>query len=319
MTPRESGDGFGTACAAACGRRRRRRRRGSACRPQPARPSGGDEQRHARSDRRARCWPCASPSRPSHSCPLAPSPIRPAPPLRQGARSGRRPRSVYSSPCAVFSMRISVCTALLWPTGSTMMPPSRSWSISSRGVSSAAAVTMIRSKGACSGSPSEPSPCTTVMLCSAEPLEQLLGPPRQPPVPLDGVDPPGQPGEDRRLVARAGADLEHLAAPGHLERLGHQPDHGRLADGLAAGDRQRRVLEGALLEDALEEVGARGLPPSPSAPRRWSRPRERSVKTNCICCSAGSMPRASPYPSACASGAMRSWAVRSAISGVTVM
>ena len=48
-------------------------------------------------------------------------------------------------------------------------------------------------------------------------------------------------------------------------------------------------------------------------------PRERRVKTNCICCSAGCMPRPSPYPSACASGAMRSCAVRSATSGVTVM
>ena len=91
-----------------------------------------------------------------------------------------------------------------------------------------------------------------------EPLEELAGAAGEAAMALDGVDPAGEAGEDRRLVAGAGADLEHLAALGHLERLGHQPDHGGLADGLAAGDRQRRVLVGALLEDAFEELGARG-------------------------------------------------------------
>ena len=41
------------------------------------------------------------------------------------------------------------------------MPPSASWPISASGIVSAAAVTMMRSKGARSGIPENPSPATT--------------------------------------------------------------------------------------------------------------------------------------------------------------
>ena len=93
----------------------------------------------------------------------------------------------------------------------------------------------------------------------AELLEELAGAAGEAAVALDGVDAAGEAGEDRRLVAGAGADLEHLRAAGDVEGLGHQADDGGLADRLAAGDGERRVLVGALLEDAFEEFAARGL------------------------------------------------------------
>ena len=58
---------------------------------------------------------------------------------------------------------------------------------------------------------------------------------------LDGVDPPRQAGEDRRLVAGAGADLEHAVLFADVERGGHHADDHRCADGLAAVDRQSLV------------------------------------------------------------------------------
>ena len=164
MTPRESGARFGTASPRPARRRRRSRRQGflqSAAagerRAQP--PATRGIAAVPRLRRRSLAWLMAS----SHSCPV--SPIRPAPRLRQGARTGRRRGRCSRGRGAVLTMRISVCTAFDCPTGSTMMPSTRSWSISTCGGSSAAAVTMMRSKGACSGRPSEPSPWTTVMLC----------------------------------------------------------------------------------------------------------------------------------------------------------
>src|SRR5262249_1292895 len=48
-----------------------------------------------------------------------------------------------------------------FPTGMTMRPPGASWSSSGCGMRSGAAVTMIASKGACSGQPRYPSPSRT--------------------------------------------------------------------------------------------------------------------------------------------------------------
>jgi hypothetical protein len=69
----------------------------------------------------------------------------------------------------------------------------------------------MRSKGACSGSPNEPSAASAVMLVrsSRSKTPRLV---HQPPVTLDRVDAAREPAQDRRLVARAGADLEHLVA-----------------------------------------------------------------------------------------------------------
>ena len=48
--------------------------------------------------------------------------------------------------------------------------------------------------------------------------------------------------EDRRLVARAGADVQHALPPGQRERLADPRDHVRLRDRLPLADRERRVV-----------------------------------------------------------------------------
>src|SRR5262249_39088650 len=71
------------------------------------------------------------------------------------------------------------------------------------------------------------------------------------------IDPARQPREHCRLIARAGADLEHLVARRQLECLGHHGDDLRLAYGLALADRQRLVLIGLVVEGLRHEVLAR--------------------------------------------------------------
>src|SRR5215472_6125927 len=89
---------------------------------------------------------------------------------------------------------------------------------------------------------------------TGEALLRLL---EQRPVALDGVDPPRQPREHRRLIAGARADLEHLVARRHIECLGHQSDDLRLADGLALADGQRLVLVGLVVEGLGHKILAR--------------------------------------------------------------
>ena len=69
----------------------------------------------------------------------------------------------------------------------------------------------------------------------------------------------GQMRQNRGLVARAGADLEHVMVGSICERLGHRGDHIGLADGLAAGDRQRLIGIGDVGLAVLDEVLARHL------------------------------------------------------------
>src|SRR6516162_2384577 len=121
-----------------------------------------------------------------------------------------------------------------------MMPPTPSCASKVSGNSAAAAVMMIRSKGACAGDRGD-----VVNPESGEALLRLL---QQRPVALDGVDPPRQAREHRRLIAGARADLEHLVTRRHLECLGHQGDDLRLADGLALADGQRLILVGLVVE-----------------------------------------------------------------------
>ena len=59
-------------------------------------------------------------------------------------------------------------------------------------------------------------------------------------VALDAPHVRGEPGEQRGVVARAGADVEHPLAAVELEQLAHARDHERLGDRLARADRQRR-------------------------------------------------------------------------------
>ena len=144
------------------------------------------------------------------------------------------------------------------PTGMTRRPPAASCSSSASGTFGPPAATTIASYGACSGQPSVPSPWQHRDVREAE-LRQAARPRRvgQLLVPLDGVDLARDPAEDRRGVARAGADLEHAIAGPERERRGHQRDDVRLRDRLPALDRQRRVLVGELRELGGEERLAR--------------------------------------------------------------
>jgi L,D-transpeptidase ErfK/SrfK len=70
---------------------------------------------------------------------------------------------------------------------------------------------------------------------------------------MDLVD---QLGEDGGLVARAGAHVERAARPGPPGQLRHQRHDVGLADRLAAPDRQRPVVVGALLQPEGDEAVA---------------------------------------------------------------
>ena len=72
---------------------------------------------------------------------------------------------------------------------------------------------------------------------------------------LDGVDVLDQPREDRRLVARAGADLVDAIGRLGVEHLGHEGDVVRRSDRLALADRDRLVVVGLPLGLGREEAG----------------------------------------------------------------
>ena len=60
-------------------------------------------------------------------------------------------------------------------------------------------------------------------------------------VALDRVHVLDQQGEQRRVVARTGADVQHAIGRSQPEHLEHPRHHQRLGDGLAAADRERHV------------------------------------------------------------------------------
>jgi hypothetical protein len=119
------------------------------------------------------------------------------------------------------------------------------------GTSAGAAVTTIESKGA----------------ASPELVEELHRPPSERLDYLDCVNLPHQFGQDRRLIARPGADFQH-AVPGlGIEEIGHQCDQEGLRDRLAFTDRERSVLIGKGLLEERHEPMARDIPPPSSPPR----------------------------------------------------
>ena len=61
---------------------------------------------------------------------------------------------------------------------------------------------------------------------------------------LDRVDLFAERAEHGRLIAAAGADLEHLVGRLRIELLGHVGDDERRRDGLRIADRQRHVEVG---------------------------------------------------------------------------
>ena len=70
-------------------------------------------------------------------------------------------------------------------------------------------------------------------------------------------------GQDRRLVARSGAELEHPVARSWREELGHARDDPGLADRLARVDRHGlvgvRLAAMALIDEPLTRDGGHGL------------------------------------------------------------
>ena len=62
---------------------------------------------------------------------------------------------------------------------------------------------------------------------------------------FDGVDALDQRCEQRRGVARAGADLERPIGRLRSQRVEHERDHARLADGLSVADGKRAIFVGA--------------------------------------------------------------------------
>ena len=73
---------------------------------------------------------------------------------------------------------------------------------------------------------------------------------------LDRVDLAHNLSEDRRLVTRAGSDLEHAVARREAQLLRHVRHHRRLRDGLAARDRQGAIVIGG----GAERAGHKFLP-----------------------------------------------------------
>ncbi len=74
---------------------------------------------------------------------------------------------------------------------------------------------------------------------------------------LNRVEPAAQQRQHHRLVAAAGADLQHLGAVRDLQRLGHARHHPGLADGLLMTDRQGQVAVGPVLKGFWHELFAR--------------------------------------------------------------
>ena len=129
-------------------------------------------------------------------------------------------------------------------TGTTSRAPMPSCSSSAGGMSSpAAAATLIASNGAVSGSPRAPSPTTTVTLWmpAARRLRLgLLGERWRGARRVHTCAPSLR--QQRRVVARAGADVEDALVAVQLEQLAHAGDDERLRDRLAGADRQRDVV-----------------------------------------------------------------------------
>src|SRR5262249_26083276 len=80
--------------------------------------------------------------------------------------------------------------------------------------------------------------------------------PGQPLAYLDAVDVRPEELQHRRLVARAGADLEDPVAGTDLQRLAHQRHDVRMADGLRLTDGQGLVLRGDVPQPFRHEVRA---------------------------------------------------------------
>src|SRR2546426_2286397 len=94
----------------------------------------------------------------------------------------------------------------------------------------------------------------------AETLEERTRPLGQARQSFDRADPPRELGEHRRLVTRAGADLEDLLMAVELEELRHEADDVGLRNRLLLADRQGMVAVGAVTQGLLDEEVTRHPP-----------------------------------------------------------
>ena len=160
------------------------------------------------------------------------------PPVSGTKRTGRICRTL-TSPFSRLRTSSSICTENCSPTGMTSTPPGASCSIRGgrrghddrverRGLGPAV-VTVAEAR---------------LHAVVAEPREPPAGLPGQRLHDLDGVDLCGQLREHRRLISRAGADLEGAPAWLDLEQVGHERNDVGLRDGLAVTDGQGAVRVG---------------------------------------------------------------------------
>ena len=96
-------------------------------------------------------------------------------------------------------------------------------------------------------------------LAIPEPRQARLGLERQLLDHLDAPHPARQPRQDRRLVAEAGADLEHAVGGQRGQEVGHHRHDERLRDRLVEADRQGRVVVGQGSQRRRHEAVARDV------------------------------------------------------------
>ena len=105
---------------------------------------------------------------------------------------------------------------------------------------------------------------------------------------LDAEDFAGEFGEDRGLVAAAGAQFQHAMIGMDVEPLGHQRDDVRLTDRLAEADGGSAVGEGFVPRVSLMKKRSRGTARMAWITRGWVMPRSitwRWIITSCgVCC-----------------------------------
>ena len=138
-------------------------------------------------------------------------------------------------------------------------PPILSWRRNASGTSGPPAATRIASKGAASGHPKVPSPCRTSTLAYFSLSSARRAPVREIAMPLDAVDLAGQSAQNRRRVARSGADIEDAVAGLDLGGFDHQRDNVRLRDSLAGAMGSGAVFVGEFLHSRANESLARHL------------------------------------------------------------
>jgi hypothetical protein len=126
------------------------------------------------------------------------------------------------------------------PIGCTSRPSSASCSTSAGGTKGNAAATMTAWKGARLG-PEHAVAEDDHDIVDAGGDQILAGLRRQVGQPLDRVDPAYEGGEDRRLIAEPGPDLEDPLVAPQVERLDHHGDERRLGRHLPVSDRDRAV------------------------------------------------------------------------------